>query len=105
MPQFDYGEAERLIEAADPAIFRLETETRPGDRRMLLAVQNVDRRVKSDYCYVEVGSYMGGTLVPHLMDRRCSLVISIDKRPEFQPDERSVSFDYRRSSTARMILS
>ena len=98
----DYSQAQALIEAADPSIFKLESETGVGDRRMLLALQNMMRR-NGSYTYAEIGSYMGGTLVPHLMDPRCSLVISIDKRPDAQPDERSVSFDYTRSSTKLML--
>lgn len=102
-PVLSHAEAQSLIESVDPGVFRLETETGVGDRRMLLALQNVVRRSRNTYVYAEVGSYMGGTLVPHLMDPRCGLVISIDKRPELQPDERSVSFDYTRSSTSLML--
>ena len=98
-----FDTAEHLIEQANPAIFVLETETGMGDRRMLLALQNIVRRRVSGYAYAEVGSYMGGSLVPHLMDRRCALVLSIDRRPDVQPDERGVSFDYTRSSTAAML--
>jgi hypothetical protein len=96
-------EAQSLIEAADPGIFVLETETGLGDRRSLLALQHTVRRGCASYVYVEVGSYMGGTLVPHLMDPRCALVISIDKRVGQQTDERSISFDYTRSNTALML--
>jgi hypothetical protein len=99
----NYVDAQVLIEDADPAIFRLPSETQLGDKRMLLACQNIVRRINQSYVYVEIGSYMGGTLVPHLLDARCSLVISIDKRPEQQPDERAVTFDYTRSSTALML--
>jgi hypothetical protein len=98
-----YRDAEALIENVDTAVFNLPSETGPGDKRMLLACQNIIRRNKDAYVYAEIGSYMGGTLVPHLMDARCALVISIDKRPDQQPDERAVTFDYTRSSTALMI--
>ncbi len=91
-----------MIDAADPAVFMLETETGHGDRTTMLKVQTMVA-AQGDYVFAEVGSYMGGTLVPHLLDSRCSRVISIDKRPDLQPDERGVSFDYTRSSTAKMI--
>ncbi|MBS0562839.1 MAG: class I SAM-dependent methyltransferase, partial [Proteobacteria bacterium] len=98
-----FDTAEHLIEQANPAIYVLETETGMGDRRMLLALHNIVRRCTPAYAYAEIGSYMGGSLVPHLMDRRCGLVVSIDRRPDVQPDERGVSFDYTRSPTAAML--
>jgi len=99
----DLASAQTLISSADPAVFKLDSETSTSDRQMLLAVQNIVRRNVDKYVYVETGSYMGGTLVPHLLDERCSMVISIDPRPDLQPDERSVTFDYTRSSTKLMV--
>ena len=56
-----------------------------------------------NYLYLELGSHLGGTLVPHLMDQACRLIYSIDKRPASQLDERGVFFDYSDNSTARML--
>jgi hypothetical protein len=53
--------------------------------------------------YLEIGSYIGGTLVPHLIDPLCRHVFSIDKRPITQLDERGVFFDYKGNSTQNML--
>ena len=55
------------------------------------------------YTYLEVGSHLGGTLCPHLLDSRCAQAISIDPRPASQADERGRMFDYAENSTARML--
>jgi hypothetical protein len=61
------------------------------------------RELHPGYCYLEIGSDMGGSLLPHLLDPNCSLAISIDPRPEVQPDERGIDFHYPGNSTARMV--
>jgi len=73
------------------------------DKKMLLALQSMVRSQQNPYVYVEVGSYMGGTLVPHLMDTRCHRVVSIDKRPGRQADERGGTMSYFHASTALML--
>jgi hypothetical protein len=93
---------EAHIEACDSTIFSLPSQTSEGDRRSLLALQNAARAMP--YRYIEVGSFMGGTLVPHLLDPRCEAICSIDKRPAEQPDGRGRTFDYTHSSTAAMIM-
>jgi hypothetical protein len=87
----------------DPAVFTATSQTRIGDRRSLLAVQNIVRNVRPRYVYFEVGSHLGGTLVPHLVDPLCRHVFSIDKRPANQPDERGAMFDYKENLTSRML--
>jgi hypothetical protein len=100
---FTHAEAEALIETLDPAVFKLDTQTDFNDKKMLLALQALVRNQKDGYVYVEVGSWMGGTLVPKLMDRKCRRVVSIDKRPAAQADERGVSWYYVSTSTQMMI--
>ena len=87
----------------DTAIFTAGTQTGIGDRRSLLSIQNIVRNVVPRYVYFEVGSHIGGTLVPHLVDPLCQHVFSIDKRPVSQLDERGVMFDYKGNSTQRML--
>ncbi|MER2198500.1 class I SAM-dependent methyltransferase [Methylobacterium brachiatum] len=53
--------------------------------------------------YLEVGSHLGGMLVPHLLDPLCGAVISIDKRPIVMPDVRGEELIYDQNSTERMI--
>ena len=92
-----------LIDAADPAIFELETSTSLADRVSFLMAQRVARAGSNRYNYLEIGSYLGGTLLPYLLDPICERIISIDKRPISQPDERARQFFYVGVTTAVMI--
>jgi hypothetical protein len=92
-----------LIEQGDVAIFRIPSQTAVGDKKSLIALQNIVRRTHRSYVYLEVGSFMGGTLLPHLADPECSLVYSIDSRPASQLDERGRTYDYAQSSTQEML--
>ena len=65
----------------------IPSQTSPDDRRALLAVQDAVARGLGSYVYLEIGSFRGGTLQPHLRDGRCAKVYSIDLRPEVQPDD------------------
>ena len=101
MDQLDKFSA--YIRNLDQVIFAGTSQTRAGDRRSLLAIQNIVRNAIPHYTYLEVGSHLGGTLVPHLVDPLCRHVFSIDKRPSSQPDERGVMFDYKENTTSRML--
>ena len=94
---------ERQIEQIDPSIFALQTQTTRLDRISLLRLQRLVRRLNNAYCYLEVGSHLGGSLLPHLADSRCAWAISIDPRPPVQPDERGSDYAYEGNSTKRMI--
>lgn len=94
---------ENRINKLDTSIFTVPTQTGEGDRRTLLSLQSIVRRHRPGYAYMELGSYLGGTLLPHLVDPACSHVFSIDKRPASQADERGVIFDYDSNSTDGMI--
>jgi hypothetical protein len=96
-------EAPSLIEQGDLAIFKIPSQTADGDKRSLLCLQNIVRTHARNYTYLEVGSYLGGTLLPHLADPECRLVYSVDKRPESQLDERGTTFDYVQSNTGKML--
>jgi hypothetical protein len=91
------------IENLDIEVFAVPSQTTPLDGRSLLTIQNAVRGAAPGYVYLEVGSHYGGTLFPHLLDPLCRQVISVDKRPESQPDERGVIFDYNGNSTKRML--
>jgi Methyltransferase domain len=95
---------ESLIEQLDPSIFVLDSQTSTNDRISLLRLQRLIRRRDDTYCYLEIGSHLGGSLLPHLADPRCAWAISVDPRPGAQPDERGGSpFIYEGNSTRRMI--
>ena len=94
---------EAMIAAGDLGLFQVKSQTLPEDKSTLLAVQRLVREHIDGYDYLEVGSHLGGTLTPHLVDTRCRSVVSIDARPPSQPDVRARAFDYENNSSARMI--
>jgi len=55
--------------------------------RVLVRAQEIVS-ARGPYRYVEIGSYLGRTLQPHLQDPDCTAVLSIDLRPEVTADER-----------------
>ena len=73
------------------------------DQMSWLAVQRSIRQMWPRYVYLEIGSHLGGSLQQHLLDPFCLKIISIDKRPEWQPDDRGKPCLYPDNSTARMI--
>lgn len=91
-----------MIETLDTAVFRVETQSTLNDRTSFLRVQNFARSVFGRYVYLEVGSHIGGSLFPHLIDPSCEAAISVDPRPAAQPDERAEVFHYAENSAARM---
>jgi hypothetical protein len=91
-----------MIEALDTSVFAIQ----PGhysDRTSFLRVQRLVRTLQPGYAYLEVGSDLGGSLLPHLLDPACRVAVSVDPRPESQPDERGSDFHYVGNSTERML--
>jgi len=92
------------LEALDISLFeKIVSQLEDNDKRSLLACQLAVRKMRPGYSYLEIGSYMGGSIQPHLMDDECTRIISIDKRPESQPDERGARYTYKNNSTQRML--
>ncbi len=72
---------EESIERLDMSLFSgIPTISSEGDRLSWLTVQRAVRRAKPDYTYLEIGSFVGGSLQQYYMDPKCRLVYSIDKR-------------------------
>jgi hypothetical protein len=93
---------EDRLNRLDTTLFAVvPTQSSEGDRRAWLAVQRSIRA--NGYSYLETGSYLGGSIQQHLVDPLCRHVISIDKRPLFQPDERDEVIQYTEASTERMM--
>lgn len=94
------------VEALDLSLFkRIDSETSTEDRRSLLAVQRATTRRHECYAYLEIGSHLGGSIQPHLVDTRCNRIYSIDPRPSQQADDRSELrvCNYEYNSTERML--
>jgi len=93
------------IDQLDISLFDgIESQTSPGDRRSLLALQRLTAKRCGTYRYLEIGSYLGGSIQPHLVDNRCIKIYSIDPRPTQQPDERkNYTAGYPCITTADML--
>lgn len=95
---------EPRIARLDLSLFAaIESQSDDGDKLSWLALQRAVRRGKESYAYLEIGSHLGGSIQPHLLDPRCRKILSIDKRPGEQPDDRGQRFRYEDNSTARML--
>lgn len=96
---------ERQIEHLDVGLFRhVNGQTTAADRRALLSLQQIVRNRHHPYVYLEIGSFMGGSLQPHLVDSRCELIYSIDPRPrQAIPDERAGEVVQYFASTQAML--
>ena len=80
----------------------IPSQTTDEDKRSLLLVQRTIR-LRGSYIYLEIGSHLGGTIQPYYQDPLCSLIYSIDYRPELVPDERGIHFNYPDNSSDNMI--
>ena len=95
---------ESRIESLDVSLYdAVLSGTSEDDRLAMLLLQRAIRNAFERYTYLEIGSHLGGSIQPYLVDPRCQKIYSIDKRPDEQPDERGMSFPYPNNSTARMM--
>ena len=77
----DSDEFADRIAVLDCSLFDLvETQSTEKDRRSWLALQRAVRDAKAAFVYLEIGSYLGGSLQQYLRDPKCSRVYSIDNR-------------------------
>lgn len=97
-------EFDNKLRRLDVVLFSaIPSQTTDADRQSLLAVQNCTRDQGDSYVYLEIGSHLGGSIQPHLLDPKCAKIYSIDKRPAAQPDERGQMYPYPDNSTNRML--
>src|SRR6185436_15946820 len=89
----------------DLSLFRwIESQTSESDRQALLSIREAVCSNAASYRYLEVGSHLGGSLQPHVIDTRCVNIFSIDPRPLEQPDDRWTSkYRYEGNSTEQML--
>jgi Methyltransferase domain len=81
----------------------IHSESKPGDKVSWLALQRATRMSSQPYVYLEIGSHLGGSIQPHLLDTKCRKIYSIDKRPVEMPDDRGIRLHYEKNSTSRML--
>ena len=94
---------EQALASLDTGLFdHVPSQTSERDRLSLLALHNACRERYDSFAYLEIGSHLGGSLQVLAVDPRCTSIVSIDSRPQSQPDVRGV-FDYTGNSTERML--
>jgi hypothetical protein len=95
--------AER-ISALDTTLFdHVEVQLDVEDRRSLLALHAGCRAAFGSFYYLEIGSHLGGSLQAFVRDSACHTIVSVDPRPESQPDERGIHYRYPGNTTQRML--
>ena len=93
---------EDRINSCDISIFQVESQSTDKDKASFLKIQKFIRQSYDNFCYLEVGSHLGGSILPYLLDNKCSSIISVDPRPHTFHDERGILI-YNDNSTQRMI--
>jgi len=92
------------VDSLDEQLFSfIESETTEWDRRSLLALHSAVAQTLGNFSYLEIGSFLGGSLQAVMRDPRCTHVISIDPRPAESPDERGRDSIYEHNTTDHML--
>jgi hypothetical protein len=95
---------ESRIEALDGTLFsKIMSQTTDADKQSLLAIQACARANSDKYVYLEIGSYLGGSIQPHLLDPKCAKIYSIDKRQLVSRDERVEAPGYPGNTQQHML--
>ena len=84
-------------------LFPIPSQTTPADKVFLLASIALVKQRTNGFSYLEIGSYLGGSLVPFLRDTSCKLVVSVDERERTLEDERNAQYSYLGISQQTMI--
>jgi hypothetical protein len=79
--------------------FPIPSQTSLEDKKALLNFMGL---FKNEYYYIEIGSFLGGSLTPFLLDEKCRKILSIDDRERIQPDERGINYSYQGITTQMM---
>lgn len=95
---------EKLKNKIDIENFHIPSQTNKEDKTSLEALRFFIEIECDNYIYLETGSYLGGTLMPYLLSSKCSSVISVDKRVDYQADERrNEGYNYDGISVETML--
>jgi predicted O-methyltransferase YrrM len=90
-----------MSDAVDTA-FPIASQTSRNDKQVLLHLRDILGRLPS-YTFLEIGSFLGGSLTPFLTDAKCTHILSVDDRGRDQPDERGVTCDYTEVTHQTML--
>jgi hypothetical protein len=96
---------ETRLASLDTTLFQYVLSQMPEeDQQSLLALQVAVRARHKQFAYLEIGSYMGGSLQSFVVDPCCQKIISIDPRLNEYADTRG-PHPYPENTTAKMIES
>ncbi len=103
MPRTSWTER---VDRLDLSLFdAIQSQTTTECRQVLLASQRAIAARCGTYTYLEIGSYLGGTIQPHFVDDRCLRIYSIDSRRHSSDDDRTPGcvIVYEENSTKGML--
>jgi len=84
--------------------FPISSQTSNSDKKVIINIINlIKKNKKKKFNYLEIGSFLGGSLTPFLMENKCKFIMSIDKRNQKQNDERSEEWSYENVSEQDML--
>lgn len=81
--------------------FPINSQTSFEDKYVLLKIKKMMNN--NNFNYLEIGSFLGGSLTPFLIEKKCKIIVSIDKRNQNLEDERNERQSYENVSTNYMI--
>lgn len=98
------GTIEQRIRDLDISLFDdVVTQLRLNDRKSLLALHTACRDAYGSFTYLEIGSYLGGSLQAFVRDPACEAIVSIDPRPSSAADLRGEDARYPDNTTRGML--
>ena len=83
--------------------FPIPTQTSQEDKIVILKINNLISSKIKNFIYIEIGSYLGGSLTPFLINNNCKKVISIDHRNQILDDERNENWSYEKITEIMML--
>lgn len=92
----------KKILEGDISVFQIRADLTDEDKKSLLGIHAAFYDLGEEFTYLEIGSNVGGSLQPFLIDDLCRKIYSIDKRPMVVPDERGLR-NYSSVTTQTMM--
>jgi hypothetical protein len=94
----------RRIDSLDTSLFEeIPDQLIDWDRRALLGLHAAVASARGPFAYLEIGSYLGGSLQALIRDPRCTRIISVDPRLARVPDKRVPEWPYEEKTTEHMM--
>jgi methyltransferase family protein len=102
MTSAELGIADRVRDLDTTLFDSVLAQQTAWDRRALLALHAATADTRPSFAYLEIGSYLGGSLQAVVRDPRCTQIISIDPRVTTAPNTGVRPVTYVENTTAHM---